>query len=752
MKRRTAALRRRQAAGRIIVAFLFLGAGIAGAVVGLLFAYQSDIPLIEQLEAHESSATSIIYDRHGVEIGQFAVERRIEVEFDTLPQHLRDAFVAAEDQRFWTHFGFDVAGIARAAWDNARARRIVSGASTITQQVARQLFLNRDETLERKIKEALTAIRIERAYRKEEILTFYANQVFLGHGNHGVAAAADYYFDKTTPDLTIGEAAMLVGLAPNPSRFSPYRSIEAAVARRDIVVTRMLAEGHITDDEAAAARVEPVRLRPRDTNPLAPHFLEMVRRHLASQYGSQQTYEGGLRVHTTLDSPMQEVANRSVDSALRAHDKRRGFRGFERNLADDGTDFDEYRDSSWSGEPEIGEILGGIVVEAGGDPRIRIGPRTARVDPDSLAWTRRTADRLFRRGDVGRFRVLSDDGNELVVGLEQRPRTEGAFVALDVQTGAMRAMVGGFDFDESEFNRVTQARRQAGSSFKPFAYGAALESGRFAPTSLLLDAPFSWTDPITGIPYEPNNYDEEHRGWITLRQAFEGSRNIPAVRMVHDLGPENVVNFARRLGVQSDMLPVLSITLGSADVTLLEMVSAYSTFPNQGVRMEPHFITRVTDRDGRELERFHPETASVVSPDVAYVVTHLLQGVVARGTARSARSVGRPIAGKTGTTNDFTDAWFIGFDTRVAAGVWVGNDQNETLGRSQSGASVALPAWRQFMTEAETGAVQWEAFRAPPGLPLVRVDFDTGRPAADGPNTIVEAFLPGTEPTGNNDH
>ncbi len=749
MKRGPGAARRRQTARRIILAFLFCGAAVSGSMLGLLFAYQSDIPFIEELERHESSATSIIFDRHGEEIGQFAVERRIEVDFETLPQHLRDAFVSAEDQRFWSHFGFDLAGIARAAWDAARAGRIVSGASTITQQVARTLFLNREKSLKRKIREAITAIRIERAYRKEEILTFYANQIFLGHGNHGIEAAAQYYFGKTTPELTVGEAALLVSLAPNPSRFSPYRSLERATARRDMVLMRMLADGHLTEAQTAAARAEPVHLRPRGADPLAPHFLEMVRQHLASQYGSRRTYEGGLRVHTTLDPDMQRAANEAVDVALRAHDKRRGFRGFARNLVDEGVDMDTWRDSSWSGTPEADAVVAGVVVEAGSAPRIRIGDRIARVDPESLRWTGRPAARLFRRGDVGAFRIR-ESGEELLVGLEQEPAAEGALLALDVESGAIRALVGGHDFERSEFNRATQARRQAGSSFKPFSYGAALASGRFAPTSLLLDAPFSWTDPATGVPYEPRNYDEEHRGWITLRRALEGSRNVPAVRMVHDVGPENVVAFAKSLGIASELLPVLSITLGSADVTLLEMVSAYSAFPNRGVRMEPHFITLVTDRDGRVLERRHPESASVMDAELAYVLTHLLQGVVARGTARGARGLGRPVAGKTGTTNDFTDAWFIGFDTRVAAGVWVGNDQNETLGDSQSGAAVALPAWRHFMTHADTGAREWDPFHVPSRVPLVPVDLDTGRPAPEGPNTILEAFLPGTEPASRN--
>lgn len=730
-------------------------------MLGLLTAYQSDVPLIEQLEGYEASATTIVYDRSGVEIGQFAVERRIEMEYEELPQHLRDAFVAAEDQRFWRHFGFDPIGIARALWDNFQTGRIVSGASTITQQVARELFLNREETLERKIKEAITAFRIERAYRKEEILTFYANQVFLGHGNHGIEAAAQFYLDKSSPDLSVGEAAMLVGIAPNPSRFNPFRSVEAAGRRRDIVLGRMVAEELLAPEAAQAASEEPIRLRSRGRDRFAPHFMEMVRGHLRDNYGDTRTYKGGLRVHTTLDSAMQRAAGESVEIALRAHDKREGFRGFEKNVLDDGIQPEDFEDASWSAPLTIGSVVAGVVTASGPEPEIRIGDYRARVDPESLRWTFAVAERLFRVGDIGDFRILANEpgaadddepaearlnlAEPLLVALEQEPLAEGAFLALDVASGSIRAVVGGFDFERSEFNRAVQARRQAGSSFKPFAYGAALATGRFAPTSLLLDEPFTWIDPISDEPYEPRNYDQEHRGWITMRQAFEGSRNVPAVRMIHDVGPEHVVALARRLGIRGDLPAVLSITLGSGGVTLQEMVSAYSAFPNQGVRMEPFFVSRILDRNGRELERFYPETASVIPADLAYVITHLLEGVVARGTAVGARQLGRPVAGKTGTTNDFTDGWFIGFDPEIAAGVWIGRDKNGTLGERESGARVALPAWVRFMKAARPNAPR-DGFRAPPTVALVPVDLESGQPAGAGPNTIIEAFLPGTEP------
>jgi penicillin-binding protein 1A len=767
MPRSPSALRRpaagRQFARIVVVGLLFTASAIGGAMLGLLAAYQSDIPLIEELEGYEASATTIVYDESGVEIGQFAVERRIEMGYEELPQHLRDALVASEDQRFWRHFGFDPIGIARALWGNYRTGRIVSGASTITQQVARELFLNREETLERKIKEAITAFRIERAYRKEEILTFYANQVFLGYGNHGVEAAAQFYLGKSSPDLSVAEAAMLVGIAPNPARFNPFRSLPAAERRRDIVLERMVAEDFLSSNEAQAAREQPIRLRSRGRDRFAPHFMEMVRGYLRDHYGDSRTYRGGLRVYTTLDSRMQREATESVELALRAHDKRQGFRGFARNVVDEGVEPTEYEDDSWTAPLAMGSVVRGVVTAAGPEPEIRIADYRARVDADSLLWTFQTAKQLFRVGDVGDFRILANEpepGEEtaeastegrlnlerpLVVRLEQEPLAEGAFLALDIEIGAIRAVVGGFDFERSEFNRAIQARRQPGSSFKPFAYGAALATGRLAPTSLLLDEPFTWIDPVSDEPYEPQNYDGQHLGWITMRKAFEGSRNVPAVRMVHDIGPESVVALARRLGIRGELLPVLSITLGSSGVTLLEMVSAYSAFPNQGVRMEPFFVSRITDRDGRELERFYPETASVIPADLAYVITHLLEGVVARGTAVGARRLGRPVAGKTGTTNEFTDAWFIGFDPEIAAAVWIGNDGNETLGERESGARVALPAWIRFM---ETGRPDppRHGFRAPPTVALVPVDLESGQPSEGGPNTIMEAFLPGTEP------
>ncbi len=761
-----AAPRGRALARRIIVGALFCGAAVAGVMIGLLAAYQSDIGVIERIEQAlaREGATSIVYDRNGVELGQFRSEdqRRIVLGYDDLPQHLRDALVASEDKRFWGHHGFDPLGIARAAWSNFRAGRTVQGASTITQQVARELFDERAPTLERKIREAITAAEIERAYTKPEILTHYANLVHLGNSNDGVGAAARDYFDKSAAELTVGEAAMLVGVAPNPARYNPFRSVEQAVRMRDRVLRRMVEDGYLTGEAAAAAQAEPVRLRARGGERLGAHFLEMVRLRLRRDYGGARTREGGLRVYTTLDAGMQQAAEDAVERALRAHDKRRGFRGFERNLLDEGRTLEDFPPDSRTASARPGDVVRGVVTEAGTNPRIRVGGRPACLDTGSLAWTFERPERLFRVGDAGSFRLLPPRTEEeeaegpplppecrtlLRVALDQEPQAEGAFLALEIETGAVRALVGGFDFDRSEFNRATQARRQAGSSFKPFAYGAALATGRFSPASLILDQPFSYTDPVTRAVYEPQNYDEEHRGWITMRQAFEGSRNVPAVRMVHEVGPERVVEFARRLGISSDLLPVLSITLGSADVSLQEMVSAYSAFPNRGVRMAPYFITRITDRDGRELETFYPETASVIRADLAYVVTHLLQGVVARGTAVGARRLGRPIAGKTGTTNDFTDAWFIGFDTEIAAGVWVGHDQpSRTLGEKESGARVALPAWTWFM-EAVRGGAPAEAFGAPRNVALVPVDLESGQPAAPGPNTIVEAFLAGTEPT-----
>ena len=736
----------------LFVSVLFLLAAVGGSLIGLVLAYQNDSELLQQLESYEPSIITQVFGEDNKVIAEFALEKRVVITFENIPVHFQEALVASEDQRFWKHYGFDPVGITRAVWDSSWAGEIVSGASTITQQLAGMLFLDRSEvTLTRKIREAILAFKIDRAYTKFEILTFYCNMLHFGHGLYGVEAAADYFFGKNARDLSIEESALLVGIAPSPNNFSPFINPETALKRRDQVLRRMRSEGFLTAEEAARASNVPIQLRRRGpSSNVAPYFVEEVRQYLEEKYGSTRIYRGGLRVHTTLNHQMQEAANRAIDSTLRALDKRQGFRSIETNVLEDmETSIQEFHIEDWVEPFNVNQILRGVVTENGRFPTVRIGRFTARIDDEDVAWTKQTPAAILKVGDVTQFRIkeINSATSTISLELEQEPLVEGALAAIDVRTGQIKAMVGGFDFDRSKFNRATQAMRQPGSAFKAFAVAAALDEG-YTPTSLILDAPVRYEDPHIEEAYEPHNYDEEYEGWVTLRRMVEGSRNIPAVRLTHQIGPEKVAEMAHRLGLNGPIPPYLSVTLGSAEATLLEMVSGYSAFANQGIRMRPYFVTRVTDRDGNVLEETYPTAASAIRADTAYLVTNLLSGVVQRGTARQAARLGRPLAGKTGTTNDYTDAWFLGFDPTLAAGVWVGFDQKLNLGEGEVGARAALPAWIEFI-EAVVQDTPIEDFPIPSNIVFVPVDKVTGYPV-DGPgdNVIMEAFVSGTEPAG----
>ncbi|HSF17206.1 MAG TPA: PBP1A family penicillin-binding protein [Vicinamibacteria bacterium] len=734
-----------------VIGVLFALASVGGALTGLVLAYQRDLPIIRELENYQPSVITQVFDDQGAVLAEFAVEKRVVISYDEIPQHLRDAFVAKEDQRFWRHPGFDLVGILRAGWDSLWAARIVSGASTITQQVSRMLFLTREVTLSRKIKEAILAFKIERAYTKEEILTFYCNLLHFGHGLYGVEAAADYYFGKRARDVTVAEAALIVGLAPSPNNYSPFVDPEVAVRERDIVLRRMLEERYITPEEEERARNEPLQLRRRGgSNDVAPYFVEEVRQYLEKHYGATQMYRGGLRVYTTLNRSMQEAANESVEHALRDLDKRQGWRPIATNVLEDmEISIEEFHSADWVEPFQPGQVVTGVVREQGPHPTVLIGRYVARIDPESAAWTRRPLVQLFAVGDASQFEIASIDRDNatMVVKVEQEPSAEGALLALETRSGQIKAMVGGFDFERSKFNRATQARRQPGSAFKAFAVGAAVEQG-YTATSLILDEPVRYVDPHIEEVYEPKNYDLKYEGWITLRRLIEASRNVPAVRLTQQIGPQNVANYARRLGLEGPIPPYLSITLGAAEATVLEMASAYSAFANQGIRMQPYFVTKVIDRDGNVLEETYPKAASAIRADSAYIVTNLLRGVVQRGTGVRAARLGRPLAGKTGTTNDYTDAWFIGFEPTLVAATWFGYDQKISLGEQETGTRAALPAWIEFM-EKTLADRPIEDFPVPSNIVFVPVNKRTGYPAyGSDPDVFLEAFISGTEPYG----
>ncbi len=734
-----------------VVTALFALAAVGGALTGLVLAFQRDLPLIQELENYEPSVITQVFGDDGSVIAEFAVEKRVVISYDDVPEHLRLAFVASEDKRFWKHHGVDPAGILRAIWDNLLAGEIVSGASTITQQVSRMLFLTREETVSRKLKEAILAFKIERSYTKEEILTFYCNLLHFGHGLYGVEAAAEYYFGKTARELSVEEAAMIVGIAPSPGRYSPLVNAEVAVKRRDIVLRRMEEEGFLTPEEYEKARNLPLEFRHRGpSGNIAPYFVEEVRQYLEHKYGATRIYRGGLRVTTTLDRATQEAANRAIDKGLRELDKRQGWRGPSGNvLSDTDLSIQEYHADDWLEPFTPGQVTTGVVLEQGRKPVIRIGRFSASVDPESAAWTGKALVEVLAVGDIGQFEIVDVDPDTLTmkVKLDQDPLAEGALLALESRTGQIKAMVGGFDFERSKFNRATQARRQPGSAFKPFAAGAAIEEG-YTATSLILDEPVRYVDPHIAEAYEPKNYDMKYEGWVTLRRVIEASRNVPAVRLTQQLGPQKVAEYARRLGLEGPIPPYLSITLGAAEATLQEMVSAYSAFANQGIRMQPYFVTKVTDRDGNVLEEAFPKAASAIRADSAYIVTNILRGVVQRGTAASASRLGRPLAGKTGTTNDYTDAWFIGYDPTFVAGTWMGFDQKVPLGDRETGTRTALAPWIDFMGEVLADK-PIEDFPVPSNIVFVPVDRKTGYPASgEDPGLLLEAFISGTEPVG----
>jgi penicillin-binding protein 1A len=719
-------------------------------LTGLILAYQGDLPQIETLEDYRPSIITEIYSGDSTVIGEFAVEKRIIISIKDLPDIVKQAFIAAEDKRFYHHPGIDVFGIARAFIKNQIKGRIVGGGSTITQQLARDLFLTPSRTYGRKLKEAVLAFQIEKHYTKDEILNLYANQVFLGHGKYGWEAAAQFYFGKQAKNLALGEAALLAGLTSSPNRYSPYVDPEAALSRRSYVLERMLDEGYITEEEARTASETPLELRQRGHgHTFAPYFVEEVRRYLQQRYGTRRVYRDGLRVYTTLNVVMQRAAEKALDKALRDLDKRRGFRGACCNLNNEGCSMD-LGDEDSTQPLESGQFVYGVISQLVRDrAQVRVGRYSAVLDKKSVAWTgaSRVAD-ILDVGDVVQLRIGRVDpvAFTMDVTLEQEPDVEGAFLAVDSKSGQIKAMVGGLDFSRSEFNRATQALRQPGSAFKPFVYAAAIESG-FTPRSLILDAPVQYETPGADQEfYVPTNYDGKYEGWITLRRAFEASRNVPAVKITEQIGVQKVAEMARRLGLSGSMPPYLSLPLGSAEVTLLEMVSAYSAFPHQGVRMRPYIVTKITDRDGNILEENHPKTASAIRADTAYIMTSLMKGVVERGTAVGASRLGRPLGGKTGTTNDYTDAWFIGFDPRICAGVWVGFDQNQTLGSKEVGARAALPAWIDFMEEV-LAHQPVEDFPIPSNIVFVPIDRHSGYPAwRTGSDVITETFIAGTEP------
>jgi len=772
---------------------LVLGVALAlGIIYGAWLVVRENLPSVTELEQLKPKIISAVYADDGQLVKEFAAERRIQVPYEKIPLVLKQAIIATEDPRFFAHRGVDYRGIMRAIKEDVfrvvLGKRRLHGGSTITQQLARSLFLYSQQTIRRKLKEMFLAVEIEKRYSKEKIFELYCNQFYLGHGAWGVESAARLYFGKSVDQLTLTEAALIAGIFRGPSIYSPYNNPTVTLNRRNHVLTRMAEEGFITKEQAEEAKKQPLNVLPlkRESTEVGAYFFEEVRKYVEKKYGDEALYRGGLKIYTTINMDYQRYAEEALSRGLRAQDKKYGWRRDKRNLLKEkSVDLNSVWLDSWdTAGLKPGEAEEAVVLEVGkAEARVKIKDYEGVLTNKNIEWTRaRYLDSLLNRGDVILVSVDSVDeaAKKARVTLDQEPLLEGAFMAVDPATGQVKALVGGYSFKRSQFNRATQALRQTGSAIKPILYTAALEKG-FTPASIIVDEPTEFIDKWTGQPWSPKNYDGEYHGAVTLRTGLEESRNVVTAKLLDYISPQTGVEYCRKFGITSTVYPYLSLSLGAFEITLQELVSAFSVFPNKGVRARPYLVTKIEDKDGNVLEENLPSTEEVISPQMAYMMTYLLQGVIQRGTAKAAAALNWPLAGKTGTTNKFTDAWFIGFSPSLCAGVWVGYDSKVTMGDRQSGAVVALPIWIDFFSRViedkkkkfaedlvsrpapeqtsenvgqeagqapEMTSPAIEDFEVPPNLVFVTIDRKTGllaSPICKYP--FREVFLPGTEPT-----
>jgi penicillin-binding protein 1A len=808
---------------------------VIGAVAGWALFYAlvlRDLPAINTLADYRPRVITHVYAADQSEIASFAQERRVVVPIEDVPRHVKDAFIAAEDGSFYEHEGLDYPGILRAFWANLRAGRAAQGGSTITQQVAKTFLLSSERKLLRKLKDMVLARRIERALDKEEILYLYLNQIYLGSGAYGIEAAAQRYFAKPASELSIAEAALIAGIVPRPGSWSPFRDPERALRNQHKVLRRMFEANRITEAQRAEALAQPLVYAADDwaeRESAAAFFVEEVRRYLVERYGEERVLTEGLAAYTTLDPDRQLAAYRALRRGLRAHDRRRGFRGPIRSVPEAERTALLLELAAFNAAQRPGEVFlhQGLVTRLDAETRsmhVALGPgREAALPLDAIGWARTASDKrdaeaaparklselALHEGDVVWLEVLEETRAEdplagepaqYAYGLYQEPLAEGSLLAVDIETGELDAMVGGYSFQRSQFNRALQSRRQPGSAFKPIVYAAALARG-YTPASIVYDTPVVYVDQATGYQWKPENYTSEFYGPITLRWALAQSRNVATIQLMRAIGAEPVIETARRLGIESPLETNLSLALGTSTVTLAELVRAYTVFAAGGRLIDPVFIREVRDRAGNllesnvrllasqleqpgpdvgqgenaheaipsgpELERLleqladspEPEAAQEgaeprdlpegysLDPVTAFLMTDMLTAVVEDGTGKRVKELGRPVAGKTGTTNDLYDAWFVGYTPQLAAGVWVGYDEIRNLGWNETGGRAASPIFLEFMAESLRGAVVRD-FDAPAGVVFVSIDKDTGLLACEnGHARLFQPFREGTAPS-----
>jgi penicillin-binding protein 1A len=768
-----ARLKPRQRLSRIIVKMVFWS-GLATIITGIIaaillyFYINEDLPKISKLSDYHPPIITTVYSDDNRKIGEFYKERRIVVPISRIPQILKEAFIAAEDSRFYSHPGIDVIGIFRALLKNIEAGSVVQGGSTITQQVTKSFLLTPERSYTRKLKEAILAYRISKAFSKDEILFLYLNQIYLGHGAYGIEAASENYFGKPVTDLNLAECALLAGLPQAPTKYSPFRYPDRAKQRQIYVLNRMAAEGYVTETQATAAIQQAMDIKPRKNWYIdeAPFYTEYIRRYVETKYGPDALYNNGLNIYAAVNIDLQKAAQEELGIGLGALDKRQGYRGPTKHLKPDAIESfstaiqEEIKDTPI----KPGDILSGIVVsvnETEQSAGVRIGKSHGILRFADMKWAKKSnpnntrqetgtkrAPAILAIGDVILVKVMdrAKDGEKWNLSLEQTPKVQGAILCLEVGTGQVKVMVGGRDFKDSQFNRAIQSRRQPGSSFKPIIYAAAIDKG-YTPATVMIDSPIAFQDDEGDSVWKPQNYDRKFSGQILLRNALEKSVNVVTVKILQDIGTDYAIGYAKKLGITSTLEPNLSIALGSSGVSLLELVRAYSVFDNAGVLIQPIFVTRITDQSGRVLEDTVPEKIQAIDKSTAFIMTSLLESVVKNGTGRKARELNRPAAGKTGTTNNLNDAWFVGYTPEYIAGVWVGFDEEATLGKGETGGAAACPVWVGFMKRAIANKPV-QVFPVPEGIVFAKVDAVTGRLA--GPttqNVLFECFKEGTLPT-----
>lgn len=751
-------------------AALFWSAVVLGVFFGAYHTIRQNLPPVSDLEHFRPYIISSVYSDSGDVIKEFAINRRVEVPYAKIPDVLKKAILATEDPRFFSHGGFDMRGILRAVKENFRIGKRsgrLQGGSTITQQLATSLFLTREQTVRRKLKEIFLAIQIEKRYPKEKILEMYCNQFYLGHEVYGVETASQVFFGKSVSALKLEEAATIAGIFRGPAIYSPYKAPDKTLARRNHVLNRMAEEKYITPKQAEEAAKKPLAVLPlnRTSSEFGGYFFEEVRQYVEKTYGSDALFRQGLKIYTTLNPACQKYAEKAVDAQVRVIDKRLGWRKNKASILGGGPVKLEttWLDTWQSNNVAVDEIADAIVLAVSKtEATVKVKKYTGKITNKDIAWTKvKTLDQILKPGDVIQAKVKTFDAAKLEFAgsLDQEPDLQGAFLAIVPQTGQIKAMVGGLSFHRSQFNRAIQALRQAGSAIKPMLYTAALENG-YTAASRIPDERKRFIDKWSGKIWEPSNYDQKYKGIVTLRIGLEESRNVVTANILESISPQAGVDYCRKFGLTSNIYPYLSLALGTFEVPLIELVSAYSVFPNKGIRIKPYFITRIEDKAGNVLEEAKVEAFEVVSPQTAFLVTSLMRGVVQRGTAAAASFLEKPLAGKTGTTDEFTDAWFIGFSPSLCAGVWVGNDPKVKIADRHSGAVAALPIWIDFFknliadekkkSQAAGGqpVPVAEKFDVPTGIEFVDIDRKTGylaTPMCLWP--LHEAFLIGSGPT-----